>query len=159
MLHGVKDFTGASDVLVLDTGLKKAPVGHSAGHKTSSFHFTEDLEGILELILLTICLDNYPIGHCAWNNRRRLAGSAPCWSCVTGVDVSFVWRIPVTSLEVASVHLIKELDCSREVTKADAHVNHAVEENFVGVLSELAWALEHLSKQVKGHLHLWSWKA
>ena len=54
----------------------------------------------------------------------------------------------------ASVHLVEQRDGSVEVTESDAHVNHAVKEDFIWSLTELARTLHHLLEQVEGYLHL-----
>ena len=62
--------------------------------------------------------------------------------------------LPLVLVMEASVHLVEQRDGAVEVTESDAHVNHAVEEDLIGSLTELARTLHHLLEQVKGYLHL-----
>ncbi len=66
----------------------------------------------------------------------------------------FVIAIRITG----SVHPVEQLNGPGQVTESDAHVNHAVVENLVGLLSELAWTIGHLLKQVKSHVHIRVWQ-
>ena len=59
----------------------------------------------------------------------------------------------------ASIHLIEERDSAVQVSEPDAHVDHAVEEDLVWALAELARAIHHLLEQVKGDLHVRVWSS
>ena len=61
----------------------------------------------------------------------------------------------IVAIGTGTSDLIEKLNGSWQVTEAHTHVNHAVVEDLVGLLSELAWTLRHLLEQVKSDIHIW----
>lgn len=61
----------------------------------------------------------------------------------------------IVAIGTGAGDLIKKLNGSWQVTEAYAHVNHAVVEDLIGLLSKLAWTLRHLLEQVKSDIHIW----
>jgi len=61
----------------------------------------------------------------------------------------------IVAIGTAASNLVKKLDGSWQVTEAHTHVDHAVVEDLVGLLSELTWTLRHLLEKVESDIHIW----
>ena len=132
--HSLEDFDSPIDVIVLDTGLKQTAICHCARHQSSPLHLAEDFESVFQLVLLPIRFDYDAIGDCAWLNSSHRRSET------TMFEVLRVAAVEPT------IHLVEKIDSSIEVSEAHTHVDHAVEEDLVGLLSELPWTVVHLFK-------------
>ena len=144
-LHVLKDFASSANIIILDAGLEQAAISHSARNQPRSLHLAKDFESIFELIFLSVRLDDDAISDSTWVHKDGdIAAALPATLLI----------LPLVLRMEASVHLVEQRDGAVEVPESDAHVNHTVEEDFIGSLTELAWTLHHLLEQVEGHLHL-----
>ena len=143
-LHLSEHILCASDFIILDTCLKQAAIGHGTGNELSALHLNEHVKGVLELVLLPISLDKNAVGDSTWSNEGwaavKVEGTTALPAAIRLVLTPCTWH----SMVPLSVHLIEKIESTRQVSEANAHIDYAVVEYLIWILSKFAWVVQHL---------------